>query len=204
VQELSAFTPPMDLVASARSMILNPGPHARSFGMSEESREVALLFERHGPMVYGRARRLLGSAEDAQEATQEVFVRVITGAERRPAEGDVVPWLCRITTNYCLNKLRDAQRRRVLMETRGKSTLNEPASVEPDLLAQARRLFARADERQAQAAVYVFIDGMSHDEASEMMGVSRRTVGNLLERFTAWAREQEVEPSARADTRRTS
>lgn len=172
--------------------------------MSAQSRDVAQLFERHGPMVYGRARRLLGSHEDAQEATQEVFVRVITGAEKRPPEGELVPWLCRITTNFCLNKLRDSQRRRVLLDTRGKSTLGEPASSEPDVLAQARRLFARADERQAQAAVYVFIDGMSHDEAAEMLGVSRRTVGNLLDRFTAWARAQEAEPPSRAAAGRES
>src|SRR5687768_17191055 len=83
-----------------------------------EPRDVARLFGDHGPMVYGRARRLLGSHHDAQEATQEVFIRVMTGAEKVPPAGEVVPWLCRITTNYCLNKLRDGGRRRALFDTR--------------------------------------------------------------------------------------
>jgi RNA polymerase sigma-70 factor (ECF subfamily) len=34
------------------------------------------------------------------------------------------------------------------------------------------------------------MDGMSHEEAAEVLGVSKRTVGNLLERFQAWARER--------------
>src|SRR5262245_29484431 len=69
-------------------------------------REIARLFNQHGPMVYGRARRLLGSHEDAEEATQEIFIRVMAGSEALPPADEVVPWLCRITTNYCLNKLR--------------------------------------------------------------------------------------------------
>jgi RNA polymerase sigma-70 factor, ECF subfamily len=182
----SAVPLPPSLVHPAFAMVLRSGPQVRSVEM----------YESHGPMVYGRARRILGNHEDAQEATQEVFVRVITGSEKVPPAGEIVPWLCRITTNFCLNKIRDAHRRRELLDTRGKSPLGEPVDAGPDTLAQVRALFARADERQAQAAVYVYLDGMSHDEAAEMLGVSRRTVGNLLERFTAWAREQAGEPPA--------
>jgi RNA polymerase sigma-70 factor (ECF subfamily) len=73
----------------------------------------------------------------------------------------------------------------------------DPASPEDVLL--MRQLLAEADERQAAAAVYVLMDGMSHEEAAEVLGVSKRTVGNLLERFQAWARERMAagtEPSA--------
>jgi len=165
---------------------------APAHGPPVGQREIARLFNEHGPMVYGRARRLLGSHEDAEEATQEIFIRVMAGSEARPPAGEAVPWLCRITTNYCLNKLRDGGRRRALFDTRVGPALSGSSSSTsgPDELAQARELLAAADRRQAQAAVYVHIDGMSHDEAAEMLGVSRRTVGNLLERFAAWAREQ--------------
>jgi RNA polymerase sigma-70 factor, ECF subfamily len=163
-------------------------PAKRAAGSPMGQRDIAQLFGEHGPMVYGRARRLLGSHEDAEEAAQEIFIRVMSGGEALPPAGEVVPWLCRITTNYCLNKLRDRGRRRELFDTRVGPALVEPSTSGPDEWAQARALLAAADQRQAQAAVYVHIDGMSHDEAAEMMGVSRRTVGNLLERFAAWAR----------------
>ena len=51
-------------------------------------------------------------------------------------------------------------------------------------------LLAEADEKQAQAAVYVYLDGMSHEEAAELLGVSKRTVGNLIDRFVAWAQRR--------------
>ena len=51
-------------------------------------------------------------------------------------------------------------------------------------------LLRDAEPQQAQAALHVHVDGMSHAEAAKVLGVSRRTVGNLLERFTAWARTQ--------------
>lgn len=192
MSESIPVAPASCLVPFAGAMLSKQPLSPRNVGMPADSGDVARLFELHGPMVYGRARRLLGSHEDAQEATQEVFVRVITGAGRMPPPGELIAWLSRITTNYCLNKLRDASRRRQLLDTQRGPEGEGPSSAGPDLLAQARALLADADERQAQAAVYVYIDGMSHDEAAEMLGVSRRTVGNLLERFTAWVREQEA------------
>ena len=53
-----------------------------------------------------------------------------------------------------------------------------------------RTLLQEADEEQAKAAVYVYIDGMSQNEAADLLGVSRRTVGNLLDRFNGWARKR--------------
>jgi RNA polymerase sigma-70 factor (ECF subfamily) len=147
------------------------------------------LFERHGALVYRRALRLLGSRADAEEATQEVFVRVMRGLDRFEGRSQVTTWLYHLTTNYCLNLIRDRARRRELLEEHaGVQAAQDPAPAAEWLT--MRRLLARADELQARAAVYVFVDGMSHDEAAELLSVSRRTVGNLLERFVAWARQQ--------------
>ena len=77
----------------------------------------------------------------------------------------------------------------------------------PEDLVLIRRLLAAADERQAAAAVYVFLDGMSHEEAAAVLGVSKRTVGNLIERFQAWASTQvgsEAEPPAAPPERKAS
>jgi len=53
-----------------------------------------------------------------------------------------------------------------------------------------RALLQRAEPQQAEAAVYVYIDGMSQLEAAKLLNVSRRSVGNLLERFNAWAQKE--------------
>ena len=102
----------------------------------------------------------------------------------------ITTWLYQITTHYCLNLIRDRGRRRQLLEQNvvlDGTTPDEPGSAAASDLVLLRQLLAEADEQQAQAAVYVYLDGMSHEEAAEMLGVSKRTVGNLLERFLSWA-----------------
>lgn len=145
------------------------------------------LFSAYGPRVYRRALRLLGNAADAEEATQEVFIRVLQGIGRFDQQAEITTWLHQITTNYCLNAMRDRARRRELDEEKSVAP-SDQVEAGHDALLLVRRLLERADEREGLAAVCVHLDGMSHDEAAAVMGVSRRTVGNLLERFAEGAR----------------
>lgn len=150
------------------------------------------LFRQHGAMVFRRAHRLLGNRADAEEAVQEVFVRALRSGDDPRAMASPTAWLYRITTNYCLNWIRDRVRRRELWEEHVTAAPADEAAEGscPAELALLRRLLARADEAQAKAAVYVFLDGMSYSEAAPLLGVSRRTVGNLVERFQTWARAE--------------
>lgn len=143
--------------------------------------DVRALFQKHGPMVYRRARRILGNDADAADATQEVFIRALRGASGFQGQSQVTTWLYQITTNYCLNALRDRRRRDELFAEHVARSPHAEAA-EPADLVTLRRLLHSAPEDQARAAVYVYLDGMSHEEAAEILGVSRRTVGNLLER----------------------
>lgn len=158
----------------------------------QQSQLVASLFRTHAPAVFRRARRMLGNAADAEEATQDIFVRVLRNAEAFEHQAKLTTWLYQITTNYCLNVLRDRKRRGELYQAHVAPAAPD-RQVEParaDDLALLRRLLATGDERQVKAAVYVYLDGMSHEEAAVLLGVSKRTVGNLLERFSAWAKAQ--------------
>ncbi len=131
----------------------------------------------------------MGRREDAEEATQEVFVRVMRSLDQFDGRSSMSTWLYQITTNYCLNQLRDRARRRELFEQNMLAEDHAQQASLSDLLL-LRRLLAEADAKQACAAVYVYLDGMSHEEAAELLGVSKRTVGNLIERFLAWAHKR--------------
>lgn len=158
------------------------------------SADIAQLFTTHGPAVLRRARRLLGNTADAEEAVQEIFVRVVRAGHTFQQQSQLTTWLYQITTNYCLNQLRDRRRQRELDAERPGSPDAHVVAATADTLATVRQLLARADTQQAEAATYVFLDGLSHDEAAQLMSVSRRTVGNLLQRFTAWAETQSAMP----------
>ncbi|MEM6731047.1 MAG: RNA polymerase sigma factor [Myxococcota bacterium] len=141
------------------------------------------LYRSHGPIVYRRALRILGDASEAEEALQEIFIKVLKNRETFQAKAQVTTWLYSITTNYCLNRLRNRKRRRELYDERVAPVAERESKPAPEVSLWAKKVLANAEPRQAEAAVYVYIDGMSHREAAEVMGVSKRTVGNLLERF---------------------
>lgn len=150
--------------------------------------EINALFERYGPMIYRRARYILGNDADAEEAAQDVFVKALRSNDGFEKRSQVSTWLYRITTNHCLNVIRDRNTRRGLLE-RHADQLREPPTTpaSPSDIMLMRQLLTEAPEELARVAVFVHIDGMRHHEVAEVLGVSRRTVGNLLERFKQWA-----------------
>ena len=162
-------------------------PHTpdRSGGFAEE------LIARFGPMVYRRAKALLRDAEEARDVTQEVFITLVRS--QATLEHEASSWLYRVTTNACLNRMRSHRRFNALVaESVERGPRSVPVAADDQCL--VRNLLAQAEPTSAAAAVYVYIEGMSHEEAAQLLCVSRRTVGNLLERFDAWARAALCDP----------
>jgi RNA polymerase sigma-70 factor (ECF subfamily) len=65
-----------------------------------------LLFERHRRGVFNFALRMTGERAAAEDACQETFLRVVTGAATYRPEGRFRAWLFRIARNCCLKTLR--------------------------------------------------------------------------------------------------
>lgn len=141
--------------------------------------EVEEAFDRYGPLVYRRARAILGNEEEARDAMQDVFIKILR--DGLPGDGPIAPWLSRVTANLCLNRIRDEKRRRELRVQH----LSKDEGVEAgnDRTILVRKLLSEVDERTGMAAICVHVDGMSYAEAADQLGVSKRTVLNLLQRF---------------------
>jgi RNA polymerase sigma-70 factor, ECF subfamily len=150
--------------------------------------EVDEIFQRFGPMVFRRARSLLGSDAEGKDVMQEVFIKAMAESIRFDEPAQAASWLYRVTTNTCLNHIRDTRRQGELR----RQHLREDETVEAaeDAKLAARQLLADAERSQSEAAVLVHIDGLSYDEASEVLGVSKRTISNLLLRFKTFAIER--------------
>lgn len=157
-------------------------------GTTMTREEVEKIFDTYGPMVLRRARTLLGDEDEAKDVMQEVFMKALSEHPQFEVSAQAASWLYRVTTNMCLNQLRNTKRRRILvMENAPKE-----ASITGDseLAVLARQLLADADESWSRAAVMVHVDGMSYQEASEALGVSTRSVSNFLTRFRTYALER--------------
>jgi len=70
-----------------------------------------LLVERYQSQVFGLCYRMLSNREDAEDATQETFIRVLKSLEQWDATRDFDPWLLAIAGNRCRTMLAKRSRR---------------------------------------------------------------------------------------------
>ena len=148
----------------------------------------ARLYRDYGAAVYRRCLRLLRNREAAQDATQEVFVRLVRNMERLEDRGGALPWIYRVTTNHCLNVLRNAGRRGEGALLVALEADDRPATEAlPDRLL-AQEILQRFDASTQAVVVGVFVDGMEREEVAATLGISKRTVSRKLERFLSSSR----------------
>jgi RNA polymerase sigma-70 factor (ECF subfamily) len=136
-------------------------------------------------MVQRRARQLLGSDAAAQDAMQEVFLKVLHAGDDFRREASAVTWLYRIVTNHCLNVIRDDVRHRELLVERSPAIPPTTAPTEDRLT--LRQLLAAVPEELREIAIYYYVDQMNQDEIAQLLGLARSTVGNRLAEFRARA-----------------
>ena len=152
------------------------------------------IVERHSDRVYRLAYRLTGNRPDAEDLTQEVFVRVFRRLDTY-TPGTFEGWLHRITTNLFLDQARRKQRIRfdALSDERA-STLRSSGPA-PDA-ALADRLFDD-DVEQALASlppdfraavVLCDVEGLSYDEIADILGAKLGTVRSRIHRGRAMLR----------------
>jgi RNA polymerase sigma factor (sigma-70 family) len=139
-------------------------------------------YDRYGPALLRKAQRVLGSASDAEDIVQGLFLDLLQKGGPTPD----LPYLYRAVTNRCLTLVRDKKTRtRLLLQH--EPTLRGPArtrfddrAVTLDLLA---KLSDRLDEAYLETLVLRCFDDLGLEEIAEVMGVSRKTVGNRLARI---------------------
>ena len=141
----------------------------------------------HGDRVYRLAYRLAGNQHDAEDITQETFIRVFRSlASFKP--GSFEGWLHRITTNVFLDMVRRRQRIRMesLPEETDRIAGSEPspeaawdaANLDPDLQAALDDLLP---EFRA-ALVLCDVEGLSYEEIGQTLGVKLGTVRSRIHR----------------------
>ena len=149
------------------------------------------VYRAHAPVVFRRARRILGSAAEAEDIVSELFEALATDATSLVHASSPAGWFYTSTTNRCLNRIRHGQNRLRLL--RGHA--QEPPKAEPSAedTALLRELLARLPEELARVAVHYYADEMTHEEIARLLDCSRRHVGDLVERLHAIVVEEEEE-----------
>ncbi|MCW2819165.1 MAG: polymerase, sigma 29 subunit, SigE, partial [Marmoricola sp.] len=148
----------------------------------------------HSARVYRLAYRLTGNGHDAEDLTQEVFVRVFRSLHTyRP--GTMEGWLHRITTNLFLDQARRKQRIRfdaLSDEAAGRlpSALPTPDVAQMDRLFDAdveAALASLAPDFRA-AVVLCDVEGLTYEEIADVLGLKLGTVRSRIHRGRAQLR----------------
>ncbi len=149
------------------------------------------LYRTHAFAVHRRCRQLLRDDDEARDAMHEVFLKVLEEPDRFQKRSSPATFLFGIATNLCLNRLRNRALRGAEWQASVASSLQSGRPGAADA-AEARQLaaavLAEADPETATMAVYHFVDGLSQGEIAGLVGRSRVTVNQRLQRFREDAR----------------
>jgi RNA polymerase sigma-70 factor (ECF subfamily) len=139
------------------------------------------LYERHYEAVFRAALRVTGSAADAEDVLQTVFLRVLSQGEQDDAAGRPAAYFRRAAVNAAVDLLR---RRAVHAETAYDDRAPH-AAVEPSLLLkeQLRRAIATLESEDATLFVLRYVEGLSNQELADLFHLEKNTVAVRLHRI---------------------
>jgi len=140
------------------------------------------LMRKYQERIYWTVRRIVGDHSEADDVTQEAFVRAFLGLGDFRGDSSFYTWLYRIAVNLSLNALRKRQVVEYLRESeivnRLFPQLDDPGRrlEEKELETNIERAVARLPEKQKAVFVMRFYDEMSYEEIARVLKTS---VGGL-------------------------
>jgi RNA polymerase sigma-70 factor (ECF subfamily) len=151
-----------------------------------EQAAFATLMHRHKGWLYRFVRRYVGDAEESYDVVQESFASAWIALSGYDPHRPFDVWLRRIALNKCRDRARKAAVRRVLFGFAGpaetRPEVADPA-VGPNRSAAARRALARLESAIAalprglkEPLVLTALEGLSHKEAGEVLGLNAKAV----------------------------
>jgi RNA polymerase sigma-70 factor (ECF subfamily) len=152
------------------------------------------IVDQHTTRVYRLAYRLTGNAHDAEDLTQEVFVRVFRSLDTY-TPGTFEGWLHRVTTNLFLDGARRKQRIRFDTLSDERAARLRSSSPSPDIAYtdmhfedDVERALATLPPDFRAAVVLCDVEGLTYEEIAEILDAKLGTVRSRIHRGRAQLR----------------
>jgi RNA polymerase sigma-70 factor (ECF subfamily) len=153
-----------------------------------DSEAFGALMRRHQRRIYRLAVHLLRDAAEAEDVTQETFVRAYGALDRFDGRSEAFTWIYRIAVNLSLNTIRarksdrkgmsadDPRLEGALVETRAGSASPQGASESRELGRALCEGMDSLSDTLRTTLILVGVDGLSHAQAGEVLGCPEGTV----------------------------
>jgi RNA polymerase sigma factor (sigma-70 family) len=152
--------------------------------------ELRDLYVRYASVLHRRCLGILRDPEEAADVVQETFARVLVHHESFRRDASPLTWMYRISTNLCLNRIRD-RACRAGKHAAHRDEIAGSEAVCPEAWegeATVRRLLEESDAQTRAIVIHLFYDDMTREEAARMAGVSVPTLRKRLNAFLERAR----------------
>jgi len=158
------------------------------------------LVEIHQHAVVGTVAKMLGSANDAEDIGQQVFIRIWKSAKRYKPQAKFTTWMFTITRNLVFNEMRRRQRKpAVSMNEReeeyhlatpdDKAIAPDDAALQTELEAAVDSAIQALPEKQRMAVVLRRYEELPYEEIASILDLSLPAVKSLLFRARAQLKE---------------
>ena len=181
----------MEVITAATPLSSNPDLDLATRHRYGDPQAFEEVYRRHAEMVFNLAYRMAGTREEAEDLSQEIFLRIHRHLGRFNGRSALKTWVYRVTLNHCRSRLgrRRYPTRPVAEENEeeGVRLIDTGRSPEERVLAQdaARRLnlaLRRVKPRFREAVVLRDLEGLSYEEIAEILKVRIGTVRSRIAR----------------------
>lgn len=151
----------------------------------QDAQAFRILVDRHLGSIVTLARRMLKDEAEADDIAQEALLRLWRAGETLElGPQGLRPWLRRVTSNLCLDRIRSAKRTVVTDEVPEVAEAPTQATglEDQDLARRVGEAMNALPERQRRALTLFHHEGLSQAEVGEVLGVSDEAVESLLAR----------------------
>lgn len=147
-----------------------------------DAQAIADLVRRFQPEVYGLCVRLLHHCQDAEDVSQEVFLRVFRSLRRWDSARPLRPWIMGITVNRCRTWLAQRARRPELVDYLHDTAASPPADDSAELAREIRAAVAELRGDYQSVFVLYHEQGLSYEDIATALGRPVGTVKTWLHR----------------------
>lgn len=159
-----------------------------------DDQAVRVLYERYAPRVFAVVRRIAADDDLAQDYAQEAWIRAIRALPSFRGDARFSTWLHRIAVNAALQAARKAETRQKRREPMPRQVAVAPRPGDALLEERLEKAVARLPEGMRQVLILHDVEGYTHNEIGELLGIAPGTSKSQL--FKARAKMREMLRSA--------